>query len=117
MRHRNAGKVFDRVKAPREAMLKSLVGSVVIHEKIQTTEAKAKAIKPLVEKLVTRSMDPSLANRRYLLSYFKGQELPVKKLLEVLGPRFKSRKGGYCRITKVGPRKGDGGEMAQIEFV
>ena len=95
----------------------NLAQSVVLFETVTTTQAKAKAIRPLVERLVTRSKEPSLANRRYLLSYFRQQELPVKKLLEVLGPRYKDRAGGYLRISKIGPRKGDGGDMAQIQFV
>lgn len=117
MRHRNAGTVLDRVKAPREALLRQLAMSVVLYEKVQTTEAKAKAIKPIVERLVTRGKEATLHNRRELLRFFGQQELPVKKLLEALSPRYKERKGGYTRIVKMGPRKGDGAEMVQIEFV
>ncbi|MEK7105623.1 MAG: 50S ribosomal protein L17 [Patescibacteria group bacterium] len=117
MRHRNSGKVFDREIGPRTALLKGLALDVVLYEKVQTTEAKAKAIKPMVEKLVTRGKEATLHNRRELLRFFGQQELPVKKLLEVLAPRYKSRKGGYTRIVKMGPRKGDGAQMAQIEFV
>lgn len=117
MRHRKVGKVFDRQKAPREAMLKSLAQSVVLYEKVRTTAAKAKAIRGPVERLVTRGKNPTLSNRRYLLAYFGGQDLPVKKILEVLSPRYQTRAGGYTRISKIGPRLGDGGEMVQIEFV
>lgn len=117
MRHRNSGKVFDREIGPRAALMKGLAMDVVLYEKVQTTEAKAKAIKPVVERLVTRGKEASLHNRRELLRFFGQQELPVKKILEVLSPRYKTRDGGYTRIVKVGPRKGDGAEIVQIEFV
>lgn len=117
MRHRNSGTVLDREAGPRKALLKGLALSVVLYEKVQTTEAKAKAIRPLVERLVTRGKGGTLHDRRELLSYFGGQELPVKKILEVLSPRYKTREGGYTRIIKMGPRKGDGAQMVQIEFV
>ena len=117
MRHRNSGKVFSRVIGPRTALLKGLAIDLILYEKIQTTEAKAKAIRPIVERLVTRGKEATLHNRRELLSFFGQQELPVKKILEVLGPRYKTRAGGYTRIIKIGPRKGDGAPVAQIEFV
>ncbi|MEK9131245.1 MAG: 50S ribosomal protein L17 [Patescibacteria group bacterium] len=117
MRHRNSGKVFSREIGPRTAFLKGLTLDVVLYEKVQTTEARAKAIKPMVEKLVTRGKEATLHNRRELLRFFGQQELPVKKILEVLSPRYKTRAGGYTRIIKMGPRKGDGAQMVQIEFV
>ena len=117
MRHRNSGKVFSREIGPRTALLKGLALDVILYEKVQTTQARAKAIKPVVEKLVTRGKEATLHNRRELLRFFGQQELPVKKILEVLSPRYKSRAGGYTRIIKVGPRKGDGAEVVQIEFV
>lgn len=117
MRHRNSGTVLDRKAAPRKALLHGLAQSVVLYEKVQTTEAKAKAVKPIVEKLITKGKGGTLANRRALLSFFGQQELPVKKILEVLSPRYKSRAGGYTRISKIGARKGDGAQMVQIEFV
>lgn len=117
MRHRNSSTILDREAGPRNALLKGLAMDVVLYEKVQTTEARAKAIKPLVERLVTRGKEATLHNRRELLSYFGGQELPVKKILEVLSPRYKTRAGGYTRIVKMGARKGDGAQMVQIEFV
>jgi large subunit ribosomal protein L17 len=116
MRHRKKGKILDRKKAPREALLRNLATSIVLFEKVKTTEAKAKAVKPLVEKAITTSKAGTLAARRNLMKIFYTEQ-PVKKLLEVLGPRYQERPGGYTRIVKIGPRKGDGAEMVQIELV
>jgi len=87
-----------------------------MHEKIKTTVAKAKVLRPIVEKLITAGKVNSLAVRRKLLAYLPASGA-TKKILEVLGPKYQERKGGYTRIVKIGPRKGDGAEMAQIEFV
>ncbi len=116
MRHRNKGTILDRKKAPREALLRGLATSVIIYEKIKTTKAKAKAVKPMVEKLVTISKKDTLVSRRRLLEVLYHKKA-VNKALEVLGPRYKERAGGYTRITNLGPRKGDGAEMVQLEFV
>ena len=116
MRHRKKGKTLGRKKAPREAMLRNLATSVVLYERIKTTEAKAKAIKPIVERFVTASRDNSLHTRRKLLSFFY-DENAVKKLLDDLGPRFKDTPGGYMRITKLARRHGDNARVVQLEFV
>lgn len=116
MRHRNKGTVLDRKKGPRESLLRNLAASVILYEKITTTQAKAKAVRPLVEKAITTGKQPSLAARRQLLKFFYTDH-PVKKILEVLGPRYHTRPGGYTRLIKVGPRKNDGAEMVQIELV
>ena len=116
MRHRKKGKILDRKKAPREAMLRNLAASVVLYEKVRTTEAKAKAVRSLVEKAITTGKDSSLASRRQLLKFFY-TEHPVNKILEVLGPRYEGRPGGYTRIVKIGHRKNDGADMVQIELV
>lgn len=116
MRHHIKGPILDRAKAPREAMLRSLAESVILYEKVKTTEAKARAVRPLVEKMITVGKINNLTTRRKLQSFFY-TENSVKKILEVLGPRFKERKGGYTRIIKIGPRKGDGAQVAQIELV
>ncbi len=116
MRHRKKGKILGREKAPREALLRNLATSVVLYEKVRTTETKAKVIRPIVERLITRGKEPTLSNRRYLHSFFYTEQ-PVKKILEVLGPRYKDRKGGYTRITRLGRRQGDAAECVQIEFV
>lgn len=116
MRHRMKGTILGREKAPREALLRNLAASVILHEKVTTTEAKAKAVKPLVEKAITSGKTPTLASRRKLLGFFYTDH-PVKKILEVLGPRYQNRAGGYTRIIKIGARKNDGADMVQIELV
>lgn len=116
MRHHIKGPILDRKKAPREALLRSLAGSVILYEKVKTTEAKAKAVRPLVEKMITVGKTNNLVSKRKLRAFFY-TENPVKKILEELGPRFKERKGGYTRIIKIGQRKGDGAQVAQIELV
>jgi len=116
MRHRKKGKVLDRKVGPRTALLRGLAVSLILYEKMQTTKAKAKTVKPIVERLITRGKENTLAARRYLLKYLY-KEAAVKKVLEELGPRYKDRKGGYTRIINVGRRQGDGAEVVQIELV
>ncbi|MBI4598879.1 50S ribosomal protein L17 [Candidatus Uhrbacteria bacterium] len=116
MRHRNKNKILDRKKAPRLSLLKSLAESVILYEKVKTTEAKAKAVRPMVERAITTGKVSSLHGQRKLLAAFH-TELPVKKIMEVLGPRYQSRPGGYTRIVKIGFRQNDGAEMVQIELV
>lgn len=116
MRHKVKGKKLDRLKAPREAMLKNLASSVIIYEKIKTTEAKAKAVRPLVEKIITIAIKGGLTGRRELISILP-QKLAIKKCLEVLASKYKGHHGGYLRIIKLGTRVGDNANMAQIELV
>lgn len=116
MRHRNKTKILDRKKAPREALLRNLATSVILYEKVTTTTAKAKAIRPIVEKLVTIAKTNDLQSRRKLLEVLYDKNA-VAKALEVLGPRYKERNGGYTRITALGKRQGDGADVSQIEFV
>jgi large subunit ribosomal protein L17 len=116
MRHRSKKKTLDRKKAPREALLKNLACQIILYEKIQTTEAKAKTVKPLLEKIITRGKTDNLANRRILIAKLPMKKA-VKKVFEVLGPKYKETKGGYLRIIKIGTRQGDGAKMSQIEFV
>ncbi len=116
MRHRNKVKILDRKTGPRKALLRNLATNLILYEKIKTTEAKAKTLRPVVEKLITKGKAGDLHAKRELLKYLY-LENAVKKVLEDLGPRYKDRKGGYTRITKLGTRKGDGAQMAQIEFV
>ncbi len=116
MRHRKKGKILDRAKAPREAMLRNLAASLIIYEKVKTTEAKAKALKPFVEPMITKSKSGSLHDRRELHKKLY-MENAVKKLMEELGPRYKDRNGGYTRIVKLGTRQGDGAKIVQIELV
>jgi large subunit ribosomal protein L17 len=116
MRHRNKKPVLDRLKAPRESMLGNLAASVLLYEKVKTTAAKAKAVRPLVEQAITLAKQGDLASRRRLAAVLP-QKNAVKKAMEVLGQRYGSRHGGYTRAVKLGPRLGDGAEMVQIELV
>ena len=116
MRHRKKGKVLDRKAGPRKALLRNLAVSLILYEKIQTTKAKAKVLKPIVERLITKGKVNTLAARRNLLKYLY-KESAVKKILEDIGPRYKDRKGGYTRILNLGRRAGDAAEIVQIELV
>lgn len=116
MRHHKKGKILDRKYQPRKALLRGLATNLIIYEKIKTTKAKAKAVKPIVEKLITTSKTNTLASRRKLLAVLYHKKA-IAKALEVLGPRYLERKGGYTRIINLGRRQGDGAEIVQIEFV
>ncbi len=116
MRHRNKNKILDRQKGPRELMLRNLASSIILYEKVKTTAAKAAAVRPLVEKVITISKVGDLAARRSLLEVLL-QKNAVLKAMEVLGVRYKERNGGYTRTIKLGARQGDGASMVQIELV
>ena len=116
MKHRKKGKILDRKKEAREALIKSLATNLVIYEKIKTTEAKAKVLRPYAEKIITLGKKNSLCARRMLLNRLM-IEGAARKVLEILAPRYNERKGGYTRIIKLAPRKGDGAKMAMIEFI
>lgn len=116
MRHKNKGKILDREKAPREMMLRNLASSVLIFEKVKTTQAKAKVVKPMVERMITVAKKGDLAARRKLIATLP-QKMAVKKAMDVLGKKYQDRKGGYTRIIKLGARQGDGAEMVQLELV
>lgn len=115
MRKRKQGRKLSRKKDQRKALLKSLVRALLKHGKIKTTEAKAKELRPEIEKLITRSLRGGIATRR-ILEKTLSPDL-VKKIVEKIGPQYKERKGGYSRIIKLGPRKSDGAKMAIIELV
>jgi large subunit ribosomal protein L17 len=100
----------------RLAMMRSLARSMLLHEGIKTTETRAKELRGFVERLVTISKSDDLHHRRLALSKLP-DKLIVQKLFEVYGPRYADRPGGYTRIIKMGPRKGDAAGMARIEFV
>ena len=117
MRHRCAGNRLGRTTEHRIAMTRNMANSVVLHERIITTLAKAKAIKPFVEKMVTLAREDTMAHRRQVFAELCDKE-SVKKLFAVIGPRFAKRDGGYCRILKLSkPRLGDNGARAILEFV
>jgi large subunit ribosomal protein L17 len=116
MRHRKAGRKFGRNPAQRAAMLRQLAISMIMHERIATTEAKAKTLRPIVEKMVTIARDDTGANRKLIMSKID-HPLATVKLFEVIAPRFESVNGGYTRISKLETRRGDAAPMALIEFV
>ncbi len=118
MRHRNQGRKLNRTASHREAMFANMAAALIKHEQIKTTLPKAKELRPIVEKLVTLSRrGPSdLHARRQALAQVRDDN-QVRKLFDVLGPRYAERPGGYTRVLKAGFRFGDNAEMAFIEFV
>ncbi len=116
MRHQVKKRYLRRDSAHRRALLRNLVTSFIDKERIRTTVAKAKAAKPIAEKMITLAKRNTLHARRQALAYIF-QESVVKKLFDVVGPRFAERPGGYSRIVKTGPRAGDGAQMAVLEMV
>ncbi len=116
MRHRLSGRKLGRTTAHREMLLRNLATSLIEKERVRTTEAKAKEIRPYVEKLITMGKTGTLAARRRALG-LTTKEDAVTRLFETVAPRFAERNGGYTRIVKLAPRKGDGAEMAVIELV
>lgn len=116
MRHRKQTVILDRAVGPRQLLLRNLVRSVLLHERVETTLAKARAVRPLLERCVTIGKSSTLTARRQLLALLNDERV-VAKVLEVFGPRYAQRLGGYTRTTQVGRRQGDGASMAVIEFV
>jgi large subunit ribosomal protein L17 len=116
MRHRNQGRKLGKKAQHRTAMFANMAAALIKHEQIKTTLPKAKELRPVVERLVTLSRKNNLAARRLALSQIR-DEAQVKKLFEVIGPRYASRPGGYTRVLKAGNRFGDNAEMAFIEFI
>ena len=116
MRHLVKRKKLGRDTSHRRALLRNLVTSFLEKERIRTTLAKAKAARPLAEKMITLAKKDTLHAKRQALSFIYKKPV-VKKLFEELGPRFSERPGGYTRIVKLGPRAGDGAEMAMLELI
>ena len=116
MRHGNAHRKFNRTAEHRRAMFGNMCAALIKHEQIVTTLPKAKDLRPVVEKLVTLGKRGDLHARRRAISEIRDVAM-VKKLFEVLGPRYKERNGGYTRIMKAGFRYGDNAPLAVIEFV
>ncbi|MCL5292240.1 MAG: 50S ribosomal protein L17 [Actinobacteria bacterium] len=117
MRHRKKGRKIGSDASHRNAILKGLAGEIIRHEKVTTTEVKAKEVKPVVEHVITLAKRGDLHARRQALSTLNGDRELVHKLFAEIGPRFSDRDGGYTRILKVGPRQGDAAPMAIIELV
>jgi large subunit ribosomal protein L17 len=116
MRHHSTIKKFGREKNVRNALMRSLARNLIRDEKITTTLAKAKALRPYVEKLVTRARTGTIASRRLITGQISGAP-EVKKLVDTIAPKYKGRAGGYTRIVKLPSRKLDAAPMAMIEFV
>lgn len=116
MRHLIKGKKLKRNTAQRKALLRNLVTSFLEKERITTTLAKAKETRPLAEKMITLARNDSLHARRRI-QQFVYKKTVIKKLFDDIGPRFSERSGGYTRIVKIGPRGGDGAEMAILEMI
>ncbi|MGC8792010.1 MAG: 50S ribosomal protein L17 [Bryobacteraceae bacterium] len=116
MRHKRAGYKLGRPLDARYMLLRNLVTSVIEQERVITTVAKAKAAKPLVDKMITLAKRDTLHARRQAAAFLK-TPAAVKKLFDTLGARFGQRQGGYCRIVRLGPRRGDGAEQAMLELV
>lgn len=116
MRHQKKKVTLDRKVGPRRALIKNLAESLILHERIKTTKKKAKVAQSTVERLITTARANTLAARR-LVQKDLHTKLAVKKLMEVLGPRYLGRPGGYTRLTMLGARRGDGSETAVVEFI
>jgi large subunit ribosomal protein L17 len=116
MRHQRKGKKLGRDSAHRRALYANLAGALIEHGRIKTTEAKAKAVKPVAEKMITLGRRGDLAARRQALAYLRSQEV-VHQLFAEVAPRFADRPGGYTRIVRLGPRFGDSAEMVYLELV
>ncbi len=116
MRHRKKGRQLSRTASHRKAMLSNMATSLFQHERITTTSAKAKELRPLAERLITLARRGDLHARRAAARRIQDKEV-LKKLFDTLGPRYADRNGGYTRILKIGRRDGDGAEIAQVQLV
>jgi large subunit ribosomal protein L17 len=116
MRHHRKGKKLGRDASHRKALYSNLAGALIEHGRIKTTVAKAKAVRPIVEEMITLGRRGDLAARRQALAYLRSNDV-VTMLFSEVAPRFKDRPGGYTRIVKLGPRWGDSADMAYLEVV
>ncbi|TMK42321.1 MAG: 50S ribosomal protein L17 [Actinobacteria bacterium] len=117
MRHQKTRNKLSRSSAHRRALVRNLVKQVLTHERIQTSEAKAKVLRPELERLITLAKRGDLHSRRQALSALGQDKFAVYKLFEEVAPRYADRPGGYTRILKLGPRRSDSTEMVLIELV
>lgn len=115
MRHRKKGKIFGRVRKQRKALLKNLCSSLIMHERIVTTDTKAKEMRPYVERIIAKARAHTLASRRYAYRFLSDKA--ARTLLRDRLARFEHRQSGWTRITKVARRRKDGAQKAIIEFV
>ncbi len=116
MRHGLRGRKLGRTSSHREALFRNQLQSLVLNERIITTLPKAKELRPIAERVITRGKYGTLHDRRWVLRWVLDRDL-VKKVFDEIAPRFTERPGGYLRIVKLGPRQGDGAEMAVLELV
>lgn len=116
MRHRIRGKKLARTTSQRKALFRHLIASFFLHEEIKTTLSKARAIKGLVDKLVTKAKKGTLHNQRLIHAFLQNKKA-TKKLVEEIAPRFKKRTSGFARIVRLGKRRGDAAEITKIELV
>ncbi len=116
MRHQRSGRKLGRDAAHRKALYANLAAALIEHGRIKTTEAKAKAVKPIAEQMITLGRRGDLVARRQAISYLRSRD-DVHKLFADVAPRFADRPGGYSRIVKLGPRQGDSAEMVYLELV
>lgn len=116
MRHQRSGKKLGRDSAHRRALYANLTGALIEHGRIKTTEAKAKAVKPIAEQMITLGRRGDLHARRQALSFLRSPDV-VHKLFSDVGPRFADRPGGYSRIVRLGGRPGDAAQMVYLELV
>ncbi len=116
MRHRKAGFKLGRNPSHRRALLRNLTTSILLEDRVETTVTKAKAVRPLVEKMITLGKKGDLHSRRQALAFMMTRE-SVTRLFDTVAPRYGDRTGGYLRIVRTGFRKGDGGETASIELL
>lgn len=116
MRHQRSGKKLGRDSAHRKALYSNLAGALIEHGRIRTTEAKAKAVKPFAEKMITLGKRGDLHARRQALAALRSNDV-VHRLFADVAPRFADRPGGYTRIVRLGPRQGDAAEMVYLELV
>jgi large subunit ribosomal protein L17 len=111
------GRKFSRKAGPRKALLRNLTSQVILHEEITTTLEKAKEVRPIVEKMITRAKKGTLADRRIAAKFLSNKDRSLEKLFSELGPLYKERNGGYTRILKLDNRKGDNAPMALISLL
>lgn len=116
MRHRVAGRKLNRDIKHKKALFKNLISALIIHEEIQTTESKAKAIKGLTDKLISRGKKGTLHARRTIAAFLQNKKA-VNKIIDELGPRFRDRVSGFTRINRLGKRRGDDAMLVKMELV
>jgi large subunit ribosomal protein L17 len=116
VKHARSGKKLGRDSAHRKALYSNLAGALIEHGRIKTTEAKAKAVKPFAEQMITLGKRGDLAARRQAISELRSKDV-VHLLFDEVAPRFAERPGGYTRIVKLGPRQGDSADMVYLELV